>query len=268
MSGRICLTIMGCGSSPGVPRINGDWGNCDPENARNRRRRPAALIEKFGDDGVTRVVVDTGPDFREQILSAAVQTIDAVVYTHPHADHIHGIDDLRSFALQNRALVDVYADETTLERLYAGFGYCFKTPEGSSYPPILRAHQIDPGRMIEIDGQGGVLLIEPLLQIHGDITSLGFRIGTTAYCPDVSDFPSETIARLEKLDCLIIDTLQYRYHPSHLSLDQSLTWIERLGPKRAVLTHMHTPLDYDIVMAETPDSVEPAFDGMKLEINH
>lgn len=266
MSNRICLTIMGCGSSPGVPRINGDWGNCDPENPKNRRRRPAALIEKFGDDGVTRVAIDTGPDFREQILSAAVTTIDAVIYTHPHADHIHGIDDLRSFALQNRALVDVYADGRTLERLYAGFGYCFKTPEGSSYPPILRAHQIDPDQLIEIDGQGGVLSIEPLKQIHGDIISLGFRIGTTAYCPDVSDFPPETIARLENLHCLIIDTLQYRYHPSHLSLEQSLAWIERLAPQRAVLTHMHTPLDYDTVKSETPDWVEPAFDGMKLEV--
>ncbi len=267
MTDRIRLTVLGCASSPGVPRITDDWGNCDPENPKNRRRRPAALVERIGENGgVTRVAIDTGPDFREQMLSANVMSLDAVVYTHPHADHIHGIDDLRSFALQRRELVDVYADRPTLDRLLQGFGYCFKTPEGSAYPPILRANLIDHNKPVEIAGEGGLLSLQPLPQNHGMITSLGFRAGTIAYCPDVSGFPEKTEQALQGLDYLIIDALQYRRHPSHLSLEEALDWIARLSPKHAVLTHMHVPLDYETVMGETPDNVEPAYDGMVIEV--
>lgn len=266
MADRIRLTILGCGSSPGVPRINGDWGNCDPANPKNRRRRPAALVERIRVDGATtRVAIDTGPDFREQMLSAGVNALDGVVYTHPHADHIHGIDDLRSFALQTRTLVDIHADRPTLDRLREAFGYCFHTPAGSDYPPILNPHIIEHGEPFEINGEGGVIQLLPLPQIHGKITSLGFRIGAIAYCPDISGFSEETAARLRGLDHLVIDALQYRRHPSHLSLEEALAWIERLAPRHAVLTHMHTPLDYETVMAETPDRVEPAYDGMRLE---
>lgn len=266
MPDKVRLTILGCASSPGVPRINGDWGACDPDNPKNRRRRPAALVERISTDGgVTRVAIDTGPDFREQILSTGVNALDAVVYTHPHADHIHGIDDLRSFALQTRSLVDIYADKPTLERLHQSFGYCFRTPEGSSYPPILRSNLIDHDRTIEIEGEGGLLRIEPLRQIHGSVISLGFRVSGIAYCPDTSGFPEETIPRLQGIEHLVIDALQYRRHPSHLSLEEALEWIERLSPKHAVLTHMHVPLDYDTVMRETPENVEPAYDGMILE---
>lgn len=154
MSVKLRLTILGCGSSPGTPRITGDWGNCDPNNPRNRRRRAAALIERITPDGRTTVVIDTGPDFRDQMLMAEVKHIDAVVYTHPHADHIHGIDDLRSYVLTQRELIDIYADEATLARLKDAFGYCFETPPGSSYPPILRPHLIDLKRSIEICGRG------------------------------------------------------------------------------------------------------------------
>ncbi len=267
MADRIRLTILGCSSSPGVPRINGDWGNCDPKNPKNRRRRPAALIERINSEGgVTRAIVDTGPDFREQMLSANVTSLDAVFYTHPHADHIHGIDDLRSFALQNRELVNVYADQPTMDRLQEGFGYCFHTPKGSSYPPILQANIIDHDKPIEISGEGGVLTLVPLPQIHGNIISLGFRAGTIAYCPDISDFPKKTTKLIDNIDYLIIDALQYRYHPSHFSLDQALDWIKQLSPRKAILTHMHIPLDYDTVMRETPDNVEPAYDGMTIEV--
>ncbi len=267
MTDRIRLTILGCSSSPGVPRINGDWGNCDPGNPKNRRRRPAALVERFdANGGVTRVMIDTGPDFREQILSTGITSLDAVVYTHPHADHIHGIDDLRSFALHSGALVDVYADGPTLARLMDGFGYCFHTPEGSFYPPILRANTIDHDAAVVIEGEGGALRLEPIPQQHGSIISLGFRIADIAYCPDVSGFPDKTIGRLQNLKYLVVDALQYRRHPSHLSLEEALQWIERLKPRHAVLTHMHTPLDYETVLRETPDHVEPAFDGMSLEI--
>jgi phosphoribosyl 1,2-cyclic phosphate phosphodiesterase len=267
VAGLLRFTILGCGSSPGVPRINGDWGNCDPENPRNRRTRTAAMVERVADDGsTTRVVIDTGPDFRAQMLAANVQRLDAVVYTHPHADHIHGIDDLRGFWLEQRELIDIFADVPTLTRLKQAFGYCFETPPGGSYPPIVRAHLIDAPAPFTVEGAGGDITFEPLPQIHGDIVSLGFRIGRLAYCPDVSDFPPETVERLRRLDLLIIDALQYKTHPSHFSLGEALQWIDRLKPGSAVLTHMHTPLDYETVVAETPDGVEPAYDGMVLEI--
>jgi phosphoribosyl 1,2-cyclic phosphate phosphodiesterase len=228
--------------------------------------RCAAMVERIGPAGVTRAVIDTGPDFREQMLMADVKSIDAVLYTHPHADHIHGIDDLRSFVLAQRKLVDIHADQPTLARLRQGFGYCFETPAGSSYPPILQAHTIEHDRAVTIEGEGGPLTFEPLPQVHGDIISLGFRVGPLAYCPDVSAFPETTAVRLGGLEVLVIDALQYRDHPSHFSLQEALAWIERLAPKRAVLTHMHVPLDYAAVLAETPKNVEPAFDGMTIEI--
>jgi phosphoribosyl 1,2-cyclic phosphate phosphodiesterase len=267
VAGLLRFTVLGCGSSPGVPRIMGDWGNCDPSNPRNRRTRTAAMVERVAEDGgTTRVVIDTGPDFRAQMLAANVGHIDAVVYTHPHADHIHGIDDLRGYWLEQRKLIDVHADVPTLSRLKQAFAYCFETPPGGSYPPIVRAHLIDPPAPFTVEGEGGDLTFEPLPQIHGDIHSLGFRVGRLAYCPDVSDFPQATVARLEGLDVLVIDALQYKPHPSHFSLGEALEWIERLKPGHAVLTHMHTPLDYETVRAETPVGVEPAYDGMVLEI--
>ena len=267
MADRLRLVITGCGSSPGTPRIVGDWGNCDPSDPRNRRRRAAAIVERISASGdVTRVAIDTGPDFREQMLDAGASHIDGVVYTHAHADHIHGIDDLRGYFLAQRGRIDIYADKPTLERLQDGFGYCFETPPGSNYPPIVRAHAVAHDVPFTIDGAGGPLTFEPLPQIHGDILSLGYRIGGLAYCPDVSDFPAATVEKLAGLDVLVIDALQYRPHPSHLSLSQALGWIERLKPRRAVLTHMHIPLDYETVRAETPDDVEPAYDGMVIEV--
>jgi phosphoribosyl 1,2-cyclic phosphate phosphodiesterase len=262
------LTILGCGSSPGVPRITGDWGNCDPANPKNRRRRAAAMVERISDAGTTTVVIDTGPDFREQMIDAGVKHIDAVLYTHSHADHIHGIDDLRGFVMARRKLMDIHADRPTLDKLKAAFGYCFETPPGSSYPPILKAHTIAHDENVTIEGEGGPLTFMPLPQIHGDIISLGFRIGGLAYCPDVSDFPTETLSALESLEVLVVDALQYKRHPSHFSLAEALEWIERLRPRRAVLTHMHIPLDYETVRAETPDDVDPAFDGMRIELQY
>ena len=191
-SDRLRLTMLGCGSSPGTPRITGDWGNCDPTNPKNRRMRPSAMVERIAENGgVTRVVIDTGPDFREQMLMARVQRLDAVVYTHPHADHIHGIDDLRGFVLEQRKLIDIHADAPTLARLKQAFGYCFETPPGSSYPPILVAHRIDHRRNVVIEGEGGALTFEPLPQIHGDIISLGFRIGPSGLLPRRQRFSAD-----------------------------------------------------------------------------
>jgi phosphoribosyl 1,2-cyclic phosphate phosphodiesterase len=269
MAVRRVFTILGCGSSPGVPRINGDWGACDPVNPKNRRSRAALLIEQTGaDGGTTTVVIDTGPDFREQMIAANVKTIDAVFYSHPHADHIHGIDDLRGYVQSTGRRMPIWADALTMERIREGFGYCMETPAGSNYPPIVEPNIIDPSLgPVAITGAGGTIRLQPVLQHHGSIMSMGFRIGGFAYCSDVSDFPPDTIGKLTGLDMLVIDTLQYKFHPSHLSLEQSLGWIERFSPRRAVLTHMHTPLDYATVMRETADYIEPAYDGMRLEFD-
>lgn len=261
------FTILGCGSSPGVPRITGDWGACDPANPKNRRTRAAFLVEQFGPEGVTTVVIDTGPDFRAQMIAAGVESIDAVLYTHAHADHIHGIDDIRGFVLHNHKQVPIWADTVTMDRIRDGFGYCLKTPVGSMYPPIVTENLIDPmDAPVTIEGRGGAITFQPLLQVHGSIHSLGFRIGNIAYCSDISDFPDETVPHLAGLDMLVIDALQYRYHASHLSLSQALEWIERLKPTQAILTHMHVPLDYETVQKETPAHVEPAYDGLSFEV--
>ncbi|MDX0723026.1 MBL fold metallo-hydrolase [Sinorhizobium medicae] len=269
MTFRRAFTVLGCGSSPGVPRITGDWGACDPSNPRNRRMRAALLIEQIGPDGgKTTVVIDTGPDFRAQMIAANVRHIDAVLYTHAHADHLHGIDDLRGFVIENRRRVPIWADAFTMARIRDGFRYCLESPPGSGYPPIVEPYVIpDDLPPLTIHGAGGPIPFEPLMQFHGNVHSLGFRIGDFAYCSDVSDFPPETAGKLTGLDLLVIDTLQYKFHPSHLSLVQSLGWINWLQPKRAVLTHMHVPLDYETVSGETPDHVEPAYDMMRLEFD-
>lgn len=268
MGFRRRFTILGCSSSPGVPRINGDWGACDPDNPKNRRSRASFLIEQFAPDGgKTTLVVDTGPDFREQMIKAKVDHIDGVFYTHAHADHLHGIDDIRGYFHSQKQRIPIYADAETMERIEQGFGYCLKTPPGSGYPPIAEPHIIeDVEAPFTITGAGGTISAQLLRQIHGDIISMGLRIGDIAYCCDVSDFPERTLQHLQGLDVLIIDALQYREHPSHLSLEQALGWIERLKPNRAFLTHMHIPLDYATVMRETPDHVEPAYDQLSFEV--
>lgn len=262
---RMRVTILGCGSSPGVPRPNGDWGGCNRHNPKNRRLRASVLVERVGQAGTTTIVIDTSPDFRAQMLMADVRQIDAIVYTHAHADHIHGIDDVRSYVFSQGQMIPSYADAATASRLHEAFGYCFQTPQGSGYPPILIDRRIDAETPFDVDGQGGPLTFTPLMQRHGSIHSLGFRIGDLAYCPDVSAIPEATLARMHDLDVLIIDALQYREHPSHFSLAQSLAVIDELKPKRAFLTHMHIPLDYDVVMAETPDHVAPCHDGLVIE---
>lgn len=269
------FTILGCGSSPGVPRINGDWGACDPNNPKNRRMRCSLLIERAGPNGTTRVLVDTSPDLREQMLMAGVGRVDGVLYTHPHADHIHGIDDLRQYALLQRKLIDTYADAATLGRLRQAFSYCYETPPGSIYPPILKAHEIRPGEIVRIEGEGGPVEALPIAQVHGPIRSLGFRFGGDlearrgglCYSPDISDVPAESIDDLQSLDVWVIDALQYRVHLSHFSVGQALDWVERLKPARAVLTHMHIPLDYETLRLELPGHVEPAYDGMAIELD-
>jgi phosphoribosyl 1,2-cyclic phosphate phosphodiesterase len=266
MSATLRVTVLGCGSSPGTPRIGDDWGACDPNEPRNRRTRCSILIERIDTDGTTRVLVDTGPDIRAQLLAAGVGAIDGVVYTHSHADHTHGIDDLRAFWQNTHRLVDVYADGLTFARLNEAFGYCFATAAGSSYPPILRYRPIAAGTPFTIAGKGGALTIVPFAQVHGDIETLGLRVGGFAYSCDVSALPDAAQEALRHLDVWIVDALRYAPHPSHFSVNEALQWIDRLKPKRAVLTHMHIDLDYATLERTLPKPAEPAYDGMVLEL--
>lgn len=267
---RIVATILGCGSSGGVPRIGNDWGACDPHEPRNRRRRCSLLIEGWT-DGVeqpTRILIDTGCDLREQLLDAAVDRVDAVFYTHEHADHTHGIDDLRVLALHNRRRVDVYFSAECGARLREAFGYCFSTPPSSGYPPILNAHEIADGESVQVEGPGGTLEISAFLQTHGDIDSFGYRLGGLAYSCDLSALPESSAAAVSGLDIWIIDALRRTPHPSHLSLPEALDLVSRHAPRQAVLTNLHIDLDYTQTDEETPDTVTPAFDGMQIDIGN
>ena len=264
MSDMYRFTVLGCGSSAGVPRIGNDWGDCDPTNPKNRRRRCAMLVERVGKSGTTSVLIDTGPDLREQLLAADVSTLDGVVYTHPHADHVHGVDDLRVVVYNLGGRLDVYADGPTSNALISRFGYVFVQPEGSAYPPILDLHNIDGP--VHISGAGGEVVLDPFRVKHGRIDSLGFRIGGLAYLPDVSDMYDESWEAVQGLDIWVLDALRRDPHPTHAHLARSLAWIDEVKPKLAVLTNMHIDLDYAEVETETPDNVTPAFDGMVLEL--
>jgi len=266
-------TILGCGSSGGVPRIGGPdgagiWGACDPDNPKNRRRRCSLLVRQKGADGTTTVLVDTSPDMREQLIDARVTTLDAVFITHDHADQLHGIDDLRMIAMNMRRRVDVYAEEESFQRILNRFSYCFIQPPGSDYPAILQAHDIrTPFREFEIAGAGGALPVLAFWQEHGQIRSLGFRFGSIAYSSDVNGLDEAAFAALEGVECWIVDALRYAPHPSHAHVGQTLEWIARVKPKRAILTNLHVDLDYETLRRELLAGVEPAFDGMKIEIS-
>lgn len=270
------FTILGCGSSGGVPRIGGEdgegiWGACDPANPRNRRKRCSMLVERVGADGVTRVLIDTGPDFRQQMLDARIKTLDTVLYTHDHADHMHGLDDLRQIVFNTRRKMNVWADAQTSETLLSRFGYAFETPPGSAYPPILRlkrieAEHFDPATPITVLGAGGPIEATPFEAIHGSAPALGFRIGGLAYLPDANIMPESTWPALEGLDVFVVDALRYTEHPTHANVETALAWIDRAAPKRAVLTNMHVDIDYQTIADETPETIVPAYDGMVIEL--
>jgi len=258
------FTILGCGSSGGVPRIGGDWGDCDPMNPKNRRRRCSMLVERIGPEGTTRVLIDTSPDMREQLLDAGVGTLDAVVFTHSHADHVHGIDDLRQIVFNLRRRLPVWADGPTQGALIDRFGYAFVQPAGSPYPPILDLNTIDGD--FTIDGAGGPIVLTPFLADHGAIDALGFRIGGLAYLPDAVAIPEASWPALAGLEIWVLDALRRKPHPTHAHLALALEWMARAAPRRGVLTNMHLDLDYETLAAELPPHIEPAFDGMVLEL--
>ncbi|MFN3687843.1 MBL fold metallo-hydrolase [Salinarimonas sp.] len=261
---RVVATILGCGSSGGVPRPGSGWGKCDPAEPKNGRRRCSIHVAAHGANGTTSVLVDTSPDLRLQLIDNDIKHLDAVLYTHDHADHTHGIDDLRPLVIHMRRRIPIYCDAATSASLNARFSYCFVTPPGSDYPPILEERRIHDPEPVAVEGAGGRLEAWPIRVAHGGQDALGFRFGDFAYMPDVSAMSPEAEAALGGLDVLVIDALRDTPHPSHFSVSDALALIERVRPKRAVLTNLHTDLDYNALAARLPEGVEPAYDGMRL----
>jgi phosphoribosyl 1,2-cyclic phosphate phosphodiesterase len=266
MSLGLKVTILGSGSSGGVPRIGGpdgrgEWGACDPAEPRNRRRRCSLLVER----GATQVLVDTTPDLREQLIGACVTRLDAVLITHDHADQLHGIDDLRMIAQNMRRRVDVNASEDVFRVLRNRFGYCFEGTD--AYPAVLEGHVIPrPFRTFAIEGRGGPVPVLAFDQDHGTMVSQGFRFGPIAYSSDVFELDEAAFAALDGVECWIVDALRYRPHPTHAHVEKTLGWIARVRPKRAILTNLHIDLDYQTLRASLPAGVEPAYDGLAVEL--
>ncbi len=264
----VSFTILGCGSSGGVPRVGQGWGACDPHEPRNRRRRCSIFVEQEGaDGGRTQVLVDTSPDLRQQLLDLDVSRLDAILLTHPHADHTHGMDDVRPLVIKQKSRIPLHMDEATAAVVRRTFSYIFETPPGSQYPPLLAEQRIEPGVEVVVEGPGGQLSAMPFALHHGEIDSLGFRFGAVAYTPDLNAIPSASLAHLEDLDMWIVDALRYTRHPSHFSLEETLGWIERLKPRRAVLTNLHTDMDFAALTKALPPKIEPAYDGMRLSVD-
>lgn len=264
MSGALEYVILGCGSSGGVPRADGDWGACDPSNPKNARSRCSLLVRRRSDAGPeqeTTVLIDTSPDFRLQMSGAGVKRVDAVLFTHDHADQCAGIDDLRVFFLRSRRRTPCYMDAHTHDTLYRRFTYVFRGEGG--YPPICDPMTLpEHGAVFSIDGPSGSIPVTTFEQDHGDIKSVGYRIGDVAYSSDVVGLPEASFAALEGVRVWIVDALRYRPHPTHASVEQALAWIKRVKPQRAILTNLHGDLDYETLRRELPTGVEPAYDGL------
>lgn len=266
MSGVLEITILGCGSSGGVPRADGAWGVCDPDEPMNRRTRCSLLARRKGEgpEHETTVLVDTSPDFREQSIAAGIKRLDAVLFTHDHADQAHGIDDVRAFFLRQRARIPAWMDVATRDSLLRRFDYIFESHGG--YPAILESMDLPAhGTDWSVGGPSGDIPVTTFDLEHGEIRSVGYRFGGVAYCPDVNGIPEASFEALAGLDVLIIDALRHTPHPTHAHLGRTLEWIDRLKPRRAILTNMHIDMDYNSLLAQLPADVEPAYDGMVIE---
>ncbi|HTI65956.1 MAG TPA: MBL fold metallo-hydrolase [Caulobacteraceae bacterium] len=267
MNGGLEFTILGCGSSGGVPRADGDWGDCDPAESRNRRSRCSLLVRRPGvsADEATTVLVDTAPDLRLQAVAAGVKRVDAVLYTHDHADQVGGIDDLRAFYLRNRVRTPCYMDAFTQAQMLQRYGYAFETRGG--YPAICDPLPLPPhGVGWSIEGPSGPVPVLGFDQDHGEIRSVGFRFGPVAYSSDVVGLPEASYAALAGVEVWIVDALRDRPHPTHAHVEMTLGWIERVRPARAILTNLHVDLDYNALKARLPAGVEPAYDGMRFSV--
>lgn len=266
MSGVLEVTILGCGSSGGVPRADGDWGDCDPANPKNRRRRCSLMVRRKGEapEVETTLIVDASPDLVWQTSGAGAKRMDAVLLTHDHADQTHGIDDIRAFAIRQRGRIEVHADAATTESMLRRFGYIFQGEAGyaaiASLNPIPRH-----GEPWAVEGPSGAIPIVTFDQDHGAVRSVGYRFGGVAYSSDVVDLDDAAFEALADLDVWIVDALRWRPHPTHAHVEKTLAWIERARPRRTILTNMHIDLDYDALAAQLPTGVEPAYDGLRFE---
>ena len=268
MTARLEVTVLGCGSSAGVPRADGNWGACDPANPRNVRSRCSLAVRRLSEEGPERqttLVVDAAPEFRLQTAAAGARRLDGLLLTHDHADQCHGIDDIRAFALGQHRRIDCWMDDVTRASLEHRFRYLFHGEE--LYPAIAEARTTPPhGAAWEIDGPSGAIPVTTFDQGHGPIRSLGYRFGNMAYSSDVVDLPEASFSALESLDVWIVDALRYAPHPTHAHVDKTLAWIERVKPKRAILTNMHIDLDFAELARRLPSDVEPAYDGMRFSV--
>ncbi len=252
------ITVLGCGSSNGVPMVGNRWGACDPGNPRNRRRRPSVFVETGG----VNILIDTAPDLRAQLLDAGIDRIDAVLYTHTHADHTHGIDDIRSIARHGKRRIPAYAEPDVMMLVQDKFSYIFKGSDrlDALYPAVMEAHAFDGP--FEVEG----CRVVPFDQDHGVCRTTGFRIGPFAYSTDVVELGDDAFAVLAGVEIWIVDCLRESPHPTHAHLEKTLSWIERAGARRAILTHMNHQTDYETIAAKLPAGVEPGYDGMVIDL--
>lgn len=273
------VRILGCGSSGGVPRVGGDWGACDPSEPRNRRMRSSILVDYWeggtGGEGAmpppeqrTSVIIDTSPDLRQQLLNAETKRIDAVIYTHDHADQSHGMDDLRALAYRMKTRIPTYMDTSENNDLLERFKYCFEMPEGRNHPPILDLQpSISPGQQFTISGPGGDLTALTLGLSHGPAPSLGFRFGPFVYTPDVWDIDDQTLELISGAKLWIVDALRYASHPTHAHADKTLMWLAKTQIREAVLTNLHIDMDYESLNVELPGQQSCAYDGLDIYLS-
>lgn len=265
--------ILGCGSSGGVPRADGDWGECDPKNPKNRRLRCSLLVERaqtraaLKEGRATRILVDTSPDLRVQLLDAGSPMLDAVVYTHAHADQSHGIDDLRAIVYRKQARLRAYMNAETRAALTHRFDYIFETPPGSGYPPLLDAKDLPDRGEIEVQGEGGDLAVTSFPVEHGRIACAGLRFGPLVYTPDVSAISVQSFAALDRVAVWIVDALRDKPHPTHANVEQAIEWLDRAGARLGILTNLHVDLDYRALLSRCPDGVRPAYDGLSMTMD-
>jgi len=252
------LTILGCGSSMGVPRADGFWGSCDKNNKKNYRTRSSALISR----GNNNILIDTSPDLRFQLLKNKIKNISSVLYTHLHADQTHGINDLRVFFQKNKKKINIYADKKTLKYLRKSFSYSFENTSG--YPAIVKANKL---KKIFSLGNGKELIKFKSIKVrHGKINSIGYIFGKTAYISDCNELSNSNLNILKNLKYFIIDCLRYNPHPSHFSLSEVLDILKKIEPANTILTNLHSDLDYNILLQKLPINVKPAFDGLKIQL--